>query len=123
MLTLIFNLEWYRPSFWIDFDYIPNLDLYFYNEGTYVNSQKSNNGGVSEKKNKKGFTKLNQKQTLGYEIKNKSVYCCLQNQLNAKECKNGSLTKKPRSHAFIASYVTRRTYYSKQKNIHERNMS
>ena len=55
MLTLIFNLEWYRRSFWIDFDYIPNLDLYFYNEGTYVNSQKSNNGGLSEKKNKEGL--------------------------------------------------------------------
>ena len=55
MLTLIFNLEWYRRSFWIDFDYILNLDFYFYNEGTYVNSQKSNNGGLPEKKNKEGL--------------------------------------------------------------------
>ena len=34
MLTLTFKLEWYRRSLWIDYDYIPNLDLYFHKEGT-----------------------------------------------------------------------------------------
>ena len=80
MLTLTFKLEWYRRSFWIDFDYIPNFDLYFHNEGTYLNSQKSNNGGFSEKKNKEGSPDSTKNKLWVMKSKNKLVYSCLQNQ-------------------------------------------
>ena len=80
MLTLTFKLQWYRRSFWIDFDYIPNLDLYFHNEGTYLNSQKSNNEGLSEKKNKEGLPDSTKNRQWVMKSKNKLVYCCLQNQ-------------------------------------------
>ena len=80
MLTLTFKLEWYRRSFWIDFDYIPNLDLYFHNEGKYLNSQKSNNGGFSEKKNKESLPDSTKNKQWVMKSKNKLVYCCLQNQ-------------------------------------------
>ena len=80
MLTLTFRLEWYRRSFWIDFDYIPNLDLYFHNEGKYLNSQKSNNGGFSEKKNKESLPDSTKNKQWVMKSKNKLVCCCLQNQ-------------------------------------------